>query len=142
MKLLFQSASGPGALPPLSVSAPGALCVGFWRSLGALCVRARRTLSGPASPALSVSDLGALCVALSVPLARSLCLAVPGPPQCRSACHSDPLATHPACHPSGPSRCSVSGPLYQGLALSVSGPPSGSAFSVSGLSASLCRARG
>ena len=73
VKLLFQSVSGPGALPPLSVSGPRALCVGFRHSL-ALCVR----------PALSVSGCagtGALCVEPR----RSLCRALRPAPALFSA---------------------------------------------------------
>ena len=60
LKLLFQSVSRPGAVPPLSVSGRSALCVGFRRSL-ALCVGPRRSLAvcvGP--PTLSVSGPRAL----------------------------------------------------------------------------------
>ena len=77
MKLLFQSGSRPGALPPLSVSGPGALCVGFRHGVPALsrtlCVGPRRSLCR--APPLSRCLCRTSAVSVSVPgaLPHSLC---------------------------------------------------------------------
>ena len=128
MNLLFQSVSGPGALPPLSVAVsvlgPGALYVGARRSLcpapkalcvgpGALCVGARR------SPCRAWRSLAVrLCVALCVgpgALCRAPALLVSGPVLCvgarcvgarRSLCRGPTAGPQlrSACHPSSPAR--------------------------------------
>ena len=151
MKLLFHSESGPGALPPLSVSGPGALCVGFRHSL-ALCVRPRRSLcrasglcrlrrslavggpalsvSGPAlcrGHALCVSEPG-LCVgplALSVSGPGALCF---GPRRSLAMCVARPDAL--SLSVSGPNTLRF-GPrrsLCRGPGPSVSGPCRGPAL--------------
>ena len=69
LKLLFQSMSGPGALPTLSVSGP-ALCVGF-----------RHCLTLCPAPAVSVSGPGFLCVGPRPSLCRTRALSVSRPPR-------------------------------------------------------------
>ena len=113
--------SGPGALPPLSVSGPGAVSV--------LCVGPQRSLC-PA-PAVSVLGPGALCVvlsvlgpALSVSGRSALCLGAR-----RSLCRGGALRP-----------LSVSGPSVSGpAALSVRLGPQHSPFCVRP-HRSLCRA--